>query len=80
MKDIFMNSISSEEIALFLKEKLIGKNIILFGVSSINNLKKNTLSFISNFLYTNAIIEYINKKKAKCLIFKIILKLKKCHY
>lgn len=55
MKDIFMNSISSEEIALFLKEKLIGKNIILFGVSSINNLKKNTLSFISNFLYTNDI-------------------------
>ena len=42
-----MNKIYASDIADFLNTRLYGKNIIIKGVSSINNLTSNSLSFIA---------------------------------
>ena len=46
-----MNILNAKDIAIFLEEKLFGKNIEINNVSSIINIKKNSLSFISNLAF-----------------------------
>ncbi|MFY9085526.1 UDP-3-O-(3-hydroxymyristoyl)glucosamine N-acyltransferase [Aliarcobacter cryaerophilus] len=50
-----MNKIDSSSIAIFLNTNLIGENIIIDDVVSLNNLKQNTLSFISKYGYEDDI-------------------------
>lgn len=53
-----MSKIDAQSIAIFLDESLIGKNINVCEVVSLNNLKSNSISFISGFTYKDD----INKK------------------
>lgn len=60
-----MSNVNAYEIAFFLEEELIGENITIEQITSIDEIKPNTLTFISKFGYKDEI-----SKKALIIVEK----------
>ena len=58
---------NSIEISKFLKKKLFGKKILVNKISSLDNIKNNSLIFLENQRINIQLIEKL-KKKQKLLI------------